>query len=468
MKKYIYTLLATLFVPYLLTSCSKDDDNEVEASENCIITSFTLGQLRRSMYLKTVAGMDSIYTTSFSGASFPLTINQLEQTIENLDSLPARTRLDKVLTTVKFDGALFWRKAKLAEDEDTTWTTYSSKDSLDLSQPLHFLVLSATGLSSRIYTLKINVHQQRSDSTQWNALPQTSALDGVAERRATICNDKLMVIGKNAAGATILAERPATLAGDWATHPTTGAENAVPSTLQNRDGKLFMSTTTGIVITSTDGMTWTPTADDKMDGLVLVAASPDRLYAMANGGIYSNSSLGWVEEACDDDKANLPTGELNSVYYRISNRQQRLMLIGSRNATDPTATIWSKTWDDGEEGMEKWIYYTPNQTDKYRCPMLKNLNIVRYDNGLQALGGRSRDGRYEAMDSIFHSSDNGVTWKTYINNDMNVDSELRTQAQMAQYISATVDDDQYLWLIIDSNVWRGRINRLGFLRSDRD
>ena len=113
------------------------------------------------------------------------------------------------------------------------------------------------------------------------------------------------------------------------------------------------------------------------------------------------------------------------------------------------------------------MYYSPNEANKYPCPMLKSLCIEYYDGGLQALGGESRDGRYAAMDSIFHSSDYGVAWKTYEGNDMPVDDELRMQAQGATYFSTTIDRNNYLWVLMDDKLWRGRINRLGFLRSDK-
>ena len=96
--------------------------------------------------------------------------------------------------------------------------------------------------------------------------------------------------------------------------------------------------------------------------------------------------------------------------------------------------------------------------------MLQNLCVVPYDDGFQALGGRSMDGTYEAMDSIRHSSDHGISWKTYDNDDMNVDKAIQNAAKTAQYITATVDEKNFLWIVIDNQVWRGRINRLGFLR----
>lgn len=466
MKKYIYLLLATLFVPYLLTSCASNDD-ETELTENCIITSFTLGQLKRTMYLKTAAGMDSIYTTSYSGSVFPMTIDQRTMTIENQDSLPTRTRLDKVLTTVTFDGVLLWRKAQLTEEDDTAWTTYSSKDSLDLSQPLHFRVYSATGLSSRTYTLKINVHQQAGDSTTWHNLGRVEALSQVRERKLMIWGDSMYILGRKTDGTMLCLRRQELLKDDWTTLPVTGAANAMPTTLQKLNDAMYMSTTDGRILTSTNATHWTEDQLPAMEGLTLVGGSDDYLYALCNQKLYRSNGNAWVEERLDDSGENLPTEELNGVLCPLPNEERCLMIIGSRKPTDTMATVWAKSWAPNEETQETWMYYPRNEADKYPCPILKSLCIEYYDGGLQALGGRSRDGRYAAMDSIFHSSDYGVAWKTYGNNEMSVDSELRAQAQSATYFSTTVDRSNYLWLLIDEHVWRGRINRLGFLRDDK-
>ena len=467
MKKYIYLLLATLFVPYLLTSCASNDDDDTELTENCIITGFTLGQLKRSMYMKTTAGMDSIYSTSFSGSVFPMTINQHTLTIENQDSLPTRTRLDKVLTTVTFDGVLLWRKAQLSEEDDTAWTTYSNKDSLDLSQPLHFRVYSATGLSSRTYTVKLNVHQQDGDSTTWHNLGSVEALSQVQNRKLMLWGDSMYILGRKTDGTMLCLRRSEQLTDDWAPQPVTGAEKAVPGTLQMMNSSLYMSTTDGRILTSTDALNWTEDPLPAMDGLTLVGASDDYLYALCDRKLYRGAGTTWTEERLDDSSENLPTEELNSVLFTLPSEARCLMLVGSRKTTDTTATIWTKSWAQDEETQEGWMYYTLNEANKYPCPMLKGLCIEYYDGGLQALGGRSRDGRYAAMDSIFHSNDYGIAWKTYDGNDMPVDSELRAQAQSATYFSTTVDRDNYLWVLVDQNVWRGRINRLGFLRDDK-
>ena len=455
MKKYIFPLLAMIVLPLTMTSCF-DDEEEVEYSEDCYISAFSLGTLKRSLYKKSSAGLDSIYTTTFTGTYFPMTINQRNLTIENLDSLPIRTRLGAVLTTVSFQGILVWRKANLTEDADTSWTTYSSSDSIDLREPLHFRVVSESGRSSRTYTVKVNVHQQEADSTHWDSLGTAAALTSMAERKALVWKQQIVVVGKMTDGTLAFVKHPCTTAGEWTSTTTSGAEMAVPTTLQQMGGALFMSTTDGQVVTSNDGATWAQYDAPAQEGLTLVGASDEYLYALADGKLYRTSGSAWEEEALDDEGSNLPTGHLNGVYYTMKNGAKRLMLIGSRTSDDKEATVWAKAWREGKETTETWVYYTPNGADTHHCPIMKGLSIVPYDDGMQALGGD--------LSEILHSYDHGITWKTYDNSDMTADPELQKAAKEAQYLTAAADEESFLWVLVDDRVWRGRINRLGFVR----
>ena len=452
-RKYIYPLLATLFLPTFLTSCVKDNDETTELSEQCYISASALGNLKRSMYGKTSAGMDSIYTATYSGAAFPMIIDHRNLIIENNDSLLVRSRLDRVTVSVSFVGTLTWRKANPTTEEEEKWTAYNSKDSLNLTEPLHFRVFSETGNSSRTYTLKVNVHQQNGDSTTWDNLGAVAELAEIKDRRVAMVREVLTIVGQNSSDELVCVQHPNTLDGEWTLNSTTGAAGAKPSTLQQQGDKLVMSTSGGSIVESDNGIDWNTTSYPTRSGLTLVAASLDRLYALCEGKLVSSDGGEWVEEQLDDEAANLPTDNLNGVFYVSKNTMHRLFLIGRRNADDKEATIWCKTWAE-QENDANWMYYTPNQTDLYRCPMLENLSVVAYDNGMQAFGG--------ALSEILHSGDNGVTWKTYDNNDMLVDEALQKVAKKAKYLAATADNEHFLWMILDDNVWRGRINRLGF------
>ncbi len=464
MRKHIQKLLLVLLtMPFALTSCMEDSEERVY-SDKCYISSFSLGGLTRRNYTKTSQGEDSIFTTTFSGSAFTMTIDQRNLTIENLDSLPIRTRLDKVTTSAAFEGAMVWRKVNYENLEDTMWHSYNSSDSLDLTEPIHLCVVAENLVSKRIYTLKINVHQQVGDSTTWDNLGPVAALSGLQARKVVAWNGQLVVLGVNESGAVTCVQHALGTQGEWSAKSTTGAENADVESLQQIGDCLYLSTTDGKVIESTNATDWTPASFPTLAGLRLVAASDGYLYALAGGQLYSSNGETWDVEQLDDDASLLPTMQVNSAYYYMANGRPRLMLFGARTASDKQTTIWAKSWEQGLETQTKWIYYTPNEADKYRLPMMENLCVVPYDNGLQALGGRSMDGRFAALETILHSRDHGITWKTYENDDMVVDSHLSDAARTARYIVAAVDEDNFLWVLVDEQVWRGRINRLGFKR----
>ena len=451
-------------IPLILTSCLKDDDDEIELTENCYISSVSLGTVKRISFLTTSAGMDSIVTTSYSPTGFTMSIDQKALTIENHDSLPVHTLLTKVLTTVAFEGILTWRKAEPKEDADTAWTAYSNKDSLDLTEPVLLRVTSDTGKSSRTYTLKVNVHQQNGDSTTWNNLGEVAVLEGMGERKAFVWNDKLMVLGQ-ADGSLKCAQHALATTGEWSSTSASGAEEAIPTTLQQKGNALFISNAKGEVLTSTDAINWTKTSMSAQEGLKLIGASDDYLYALCNQKLLRSNGDAWEEETLDNESANLPTQLLNSVFYTLTNGNRRLVLVGSRNDSDTEATVWAKGWGKDKEEETEWVYYTPNNSDKYHCPALHDLCIVPYDKGLQALGGKSRDGKLTALERILHSQDHGISWKTYEDNCMKVDDKLKAAARQSQHITAAVDSDNFLWIVLDKQVWCGRINRLGFERN---
>lgn len=468
MKRHIIPLMMLLAGVIVLTSCSKDDDT-ITPNDNCYISSFSLVTLKKVVYGKTTAGGSNIYTSTYAGNSFPLTIDQRALTIENLDSLPVHTLTNKVLTKAAFHGYMYWRKHGYTGPDNEGWTAYNSADTLDLSEDTDFRVTATNGLSSRIYTLKLNVHQQRGDSTVWNNLGEVTSLTGIGQRKVLVWNDKLTILGKDGSGNVTCIQHPTETSGTWSSTSTNAPATADVTSIQSIGDKLYLSTSDGNILESTDAQTWTTAAYPTLAGLTLAGATEKRLYALAGGKLYSSDGSTWDEETLDEgEEEKLPTGNLNSAFYTLSNGSPFLILIGTPgNTEENTAAVWAKTWEDENETKGTWMYYVPNEADKFRCPMFENLCVVRYDDGLQALGGKSSDGRYAALSAILHSQDNGVTWKTYDNDDMVVDPELRSAAKEAQYISATVDSKKFMWIVVDNKVWRGRINRLGFLRQDR-
>lgn len=459
-KKHILLLLLAL--PLLIASCSSDE--EVVTDNYCYISGFQLGTVTRSVTVTSYDGKDSTYRYTFSGAAFPMKINQKTLTIENTDSLPINTRLSAVLATINFKGVLAYRTQEEADRNDgSAWRSYSSTDSIDFSRPLQFACLSSDGLSSRYYTVKVNVHKQDGDKMTWNEMGSSTTLAGLTDCRMASLDGKLFLAGKSA-GAVKVYSRDAD-ADEWTELSVTGADEAVPSTLMASGSSLYMSTTTGSVISSTDGAAWTACGTAKA-GVKLVASSADYLYAIADSKLWSMAIAGgdWTEEKLDADGSCLPDGVVSACFKKTNGRSlNSLMLVGNSSGVDDKRNVvWAKSWGTaGAEDKAQWMYYTPNSADKYRCPNLPQLTVCAYDGGLVAFGKTSTDGRYKALSYLLYSADNGVTWKE-APEDKRVPNKISQLAATAENICGTVDGDNYLWILIDNTLWRGRTNRLGF------
>lgn len=457
-------MMLLALVSLIASSCSTDEES-VELSDQCYISSFVLGSVRQQRFAKDIDGNDSSYYTSFAGRLFPMTINHRTQTIENLDSLPVHSSVGAVLATVTASGVVGWRRADPEEGADTAWTTYSEKDSIDFTHPLTFLVMAPDAKSSRQYTVKLNVHQQRGDSTVWSR-ESVVPFPGTADQRKAFCwNDKLMVLAVTAAGEAVNVQSALTGEPRWQMVSIAGNERMVPSTLQKTTDRLYVSTEDGRVLQSTDGTAWSDAGLPSRAGLRLVAASRVRLYALIDGKLWSSVGGEWQEERLDAEPAMLPETELQGLYYTLPNGRERLMLVGVSTDADTKVTrTWAKSWNEGEEASEGWMFYTPNGADKYRLPALSNLNVLAYDDAFIALGGASADGTYKPMGKPLRSRDNGITWKPYTDGDMNIDPEIVKAAADARHITCAVDNNNFVWVVIGNRAWKGRINRLGFLR----
>ncbi|MBQ7180417.1 MAG: hypothetical protein IJR87_03900 [Bacteroidaceae bacterium] len=471
MKKNFYLLLSLLV---LISSCSKDDDDEAVPSDICYISGVTLGVVKRVVQTTLTNGRDTLIASSYNAGLFPMTINQREMTIENRDSLLYGTRLSALLMTVNYKGSVVaYRDA----DADTTeeWTKYSASDSLNLTKPIHLYVLSEDGHSKRVYTLKVNVHQQEGDSLSWTRVdsigPFGMSKDKVMSfqpvaMRSVIVDGKLVVLAKNKENAIVTATRSDNTAeGKWTFSNPDLPLTADVESLRQQGNALFVGTSDGAIYTSSDAQQWTELVSAQA-GLKLAAVTEKWLYALTADGLYRTSRTEpgqWQAEMLDDDAGRLPALSLNSRYFVHENGYRYLQLVGAcEGVADSTAVVWSKVWDDDEdETTAEWVYFSPSPDNKYLCPALQHLSVFSYDGRGVALGGASIEGRgsHKPLDMMLVTNDQGVTWKA--DGSLHLPTGLKADDGP---VTAIADEDHFIWIVTQQEVWRGRLNRLGFAR----
>lgn len=460
MKKYWMLLLVT--IPFLAVSCIKNE--EVAVDDYCYIWEVTLGSLKREVNMTNDLGKDTTITTSYTGNNFPMTINQRLLTIENEDSLLYGTLLRAVLVDISYTGSKLLYRTK--DDSDSLWLTYNSTDSMDLRKPVELLLIANDGLSSRLYTLNVKMHNQEGDSLYWkkadDAVPQ---LQDMSQQRAFMVQGNLAVLGKKA-DAISFVERSAE--GVWNETSTNLPAETNVETVVKQGRFFFVSTTEGDIYTTVDGKVWQKMNTPQHPGLVLAGATPDYLYALMDGEFYRcnlSEQEEWVfqAEALDESSVYLPSKDVKTLLMKQTNGSQRLVMVGNRaDDTDKTSVVWNKMWnDDISEGEAVWMFMNQTEDNKKTLPQLKYLNLIQYDNKCMAFGGASVEnkGSSKAMDALYVSEDFGISWHR--------DEELQLPEQLKGTegpICSVVDENNVIWLIANGEVWRGKLNRLDFLR----
>ena len=449
-------LSVLLAMPLLWTSCSNDEGTTV-SNDYCYIRSVTLGTVKRNVEKRDRLG-NVISTTPmpYTAGNYAMTIDHRAGLIENRDSLPYGSDLSAVLVTISFDGNMVSYREK---GTDALWLTYNSADSLNLTKPLELNVLSNDGQSSRIYTFKVNVHRQEGDSLYWKQCEsEVEPLTGLTDMKAFTLNDKLMVLGQKTAGIS-LAERSTTdVQGTWTEQATNLPLTADLQTLRQQGSKFYLSTRDGSILSSDDAKNWQQVGATYANGLTLVEKTADYFYAISEGKMLRSADAeSWEEDKLDTDADMLPDSGIRSLTVQQNNDNTRIILVGQKDG-NANASVWNKMWNEGEpEADAEWIYFPVSPDNKIPCPRLQSLNLISYDGKCIAFGGASDDGSHTALDAMYISQDYGITWRP--------STELHTPALAegtSGCITSTVDKNYFIWIITDAQVWRGRLNRLGF------
>lgn len=201
MKIKFLPLIAVFFAATsIMTSCLDNDIDQITYTSETSITGFSLGTLHIDRVGKDKNGLDSPYVDTLDCSNYPFTIDQINRTITNKDSLPVGTHIDKVITSITYDAGMLGYTPK-GSDHDTIWT---STDSIDFTDPVEFKVYAYSGVEGKPYTITINVHKQEPDTISWKKFDtQLFNAGNLSEQKAVYANGKVYVFGKNGNGTHI-------------------------------------------------------------------------------------------------------------------------------------------------------------------------------------------------------------------------------------------------------------------------
>ena len=466
MRRFIPTILLVLSTAFIFTACL-GDDTETSYYSDTAISSFKLSYANRHIHTLSSKDVDSVYSSELSSAStYSFYIDQSSRLIYNQDSLPIWTDPAKILCTIgsKNSGTIVLKSLK-----SDSLGYYSSTDTIDFSQPREFRVYANDGSAYRKYTVKVNIHQEQADSFAWHRMNDNSAIAGLVGMKAVQLGDNILVFG-NDGSKTVLYSTAATDGNTWKQISTSVslAANAYCNVVKKGD-KLY-TLSNGNILATTDGVQWTTIAT--ATGIkALAASSTSALYALSDANALMKSTdngVTWSAEKLDADAKYLPTANVNYVTYPQASNDSvdRVMLVGNRDVSvypsDTTAVVWNKV-EEYSKGSDNntWNYYLKAEDNKYKyLPMLNNLSVVPYDNGMLAFGGEGLGkSSTKAFKQIYKSLDMGITWL----NDTIYKYPTNFSSSTSSF-AVVNDSSNVIWLICGKSgqIWRGRLNRLGW------
>ncbi len=451
-KKKIYRLLAllpALLVALALGSCADDDtESSSSATNDCLVTKVTLGSLKRTIHTTGSQGQDSTYVVSVTGSLYPMYIDQLNNLIYNTDSLPVGTNAKRVtFSTLTASGTTLSIRS-LVTGTDTVFT---STDSTDFSVPRMVKAYSSDGNSARTYEMRVNVHQQEGDSVVWKQYAGSFARDYTAAR--LLCVDGHLYIYGKEEGKTYLTVT-STADPDFGNQTEVSAAGGELDAYSVRwFGGAFHALAGGHPVVSHDGgATFADAgADMTFDGYA--GQSTDSIYAVSGGDFYvSANGADWT--LCSaDETGNRPVANVDGVLVpsRVNTQSESVLAVGK--TADGAACVWKHDIDRNGSFTYPWMYLPQtDEIDGYTCPALSGSTLFRYDSAT-VLAGTDAEGKVQPF---YVSRDNGRTWKSggISHPDWGVVTAL----------GAAADADNFIWVVCGGTgqVWRGRINRLGW------
>ena len=219
---------------------------------------------------------------------------------------------------------------------------------------------------------------------------------------------------------------------------------------------------------------WTPKAEETAlpAGIKqLLGGCSSEQYGLSDDNklmVSRDKGVTWQEDIVNEDAELLPTRDLALISYPMTNTDSvdYVLLIGNREVSEENnesiAMVWRKVVDYSQNAVKaSWNYMERNETsDSLALPRLQNLTMVKYDDGILALGGAGIGGcEVLPYSMIYQSRDNGITWKNNLNYYLPDEFD-----KLATNVTATVDSDNFIWLHCQGTgqVWRGRLNKMGW------
>ncbi|MBO4984326.1 MAG: hypothetical protein J6C87_01630 [Bacteroides sp.] len=394
---------------------------------------------------------------SVNGTMYEFTIDQINKVVYNRDSMPvgADTIINQILIdTLTVTGWVIHADTLVEEGDSINMLAAMNNDN-----GMKFTVYAGDGMTTCDYRIKVNVHTQDPDSLVWKNMQEVSPIfsEEVNEgaQKSILLNNKLLVYTSN---TTYYSTSTDINQYGWSEGTVSGLPQTVDlSSLINCNEALYVLAD-GDLYTSTDGEAWSKVEALSGDLVSLIAVFPaneetgmpitlSAIKTVEGVNTYCATSdfASWtLGETVPED---FPTSHFYAAVQTNGSGVDKVTIVGMPHYNEKATIPWFSLDGLGWASLE-------TSDSNYRCPKLNNPAIIFYG------------GQYYIMGGSFHSIFTSVTsiaWKATSSK-----FSMLEEFYMKGFYSLNIDKDNYIWIVWGGNgatneVWRGRLNRLGFL-----
>lgn len=436
------------------TSCLETDGElAVKYYPYAMLRSVSIGNIDSKYIIKASDGSDSTIIKTVKGENYPFAIDQDKCEAYNVDSLPVGTDITKVATDINCDGIAY-----LYVDSLQKYELFVESDSFDFTNPMRILVSATDGSYSREYKISLNVHTLDPNQLYWNKMAVNPAASS-ASVRMLAKDETLYLFGCDAEGNVTLSTAATSASAAWESKSVSGLPlSPTMNSLVQYAGNFYI-VADGKIYASADGEDWESVACEANVATLFAASDKDNVvWAVANDSLAYASNVADGFTTVQPVAANFPLNDLSSIIapLRTNMNINRYTLIG-RASQGAQPQVWSRLSSE-----RKWVNYSPSSYNTKLCPSLESLVVFPYDDKLYAIGGKGTAAGAEvgALNAIYISRDNGLTWEASGENGPSLPAEL---VGVDAPFTAFVDGDGNIWLAVcgeNGAIWRGRMNKL--------
>jgi len=391
-KNGLFIISSLLLIVSMLTSCLGNNGyDQIPVTEDAEILYFNLKN-------------DSIQGL----ASVVFSIDQDHNEIYNRDSMAYQTKINhKVIVTYK--SAAGTNNVLNITGGDSTWV--KSGDSIDITRPLQYKVFAVGGNTTKIYTVKLNIHQVDPDSVQYTRVASEQDFLNADEIQTIFFKDNFFTFTQTNSEIKLYSSTDAV---NWSEIPLSGLPaNTVIRGIQSSADKLFAYTTDGDyyecanstasdwskinlpypVVTILGYLKLGQGQPQLSEGLSLIVKKDGQnVFAFLSN---NQMTYGGVVPA------NFPLSEFAS----FQSERLKLGYVTIIGGLSSTGTVMNDVWSTGN-GLS-WARLT-NANTTFIFPPLRGANVIAYNNGFWVLNGKQSNGAYNQ--GVYFSIDGGTTW----------------------------------------------------------